>query len=81
MSNGRVGSVDKGTRFNKKNNIKDILVRNFFRKFPIGIEVSDMEQIRIEKEAACLFEEFVLKTAEINSKNLATFENQIASNL
>jgi hypothetical protein len=26
-----------------KNNIKDILVRNFFRKYPIGIEVNDMD--------------------------------------
>lgn len=42
-----------------KNNIKEILVRNFFRKFPIGIEVSDIDQIRIEKEVAFEFEEFV----------------------
>jgi hypothetical protein len=30
-------------RHGKKNNIKDILVRNFFRKYPIGAEVSDMD--------------------------------------
>jgi hypothetical protein len=79
---GRTGSSDKyNTRFNKKNNIKDILVRNFFRKYPIGIEVSDMEQIRIEKDAALQFEEFVIKTGEINSKNLDTFEKQVANSL
>lgn len=79
---GRVGSSDQyNTRLNKKNKIKDILLRNFFRKYPIGIEVSDMEQIRIEKEAAIQFEEFVVKTGEINSKNLDTFEKQVAYSL
>ena len=79
---GRVGSSDYyNTRLIKKNNIKDILVRNFFRKYPIGIEVSDMEQIRIEKEAALQFEEFVIKTGEINSKNLDAFDKQVAYSL
>ena len=74
-------SQQQNTRFSKKNNIKDILVRNFFRKFPIGIEVSDMVQIRIEKEAAFEFEEFVIANKEINSKNLTAFETKIAEKL
>jgi hypothetical protein len=74
-------SQQQNTRFSKKNNIKDILVRNFFRKFPIGIEVSDMEQIRIEKEAAFEFEEFVIANKEINSKNLTAFEAKVAEKL
>lgn len=69
------------SRLFKKNNIKDILVRNFFRKFPIGIEVSDMDQIRIEKEAAFEFEEFVAANKEINSKNLTAFESKVAEKL
>ena len=69
------------TRFNKKNNIKEILVRNFFRKYPIGIEVSDMEQIRIEKDATYMFDEFVITTKDINSKNLAVFESKVAEKL
>lgn len=56
-------------------------MRNFFRKFPIGIEVSDMDQIRIEKEAAFEFEEFVAATKEINSKNLTAFEAKVAEKL
>ena len=30
---------------NKKSNIKEILMRNFFRKYPIGDTVSDAQQI------------------------------------
>ena len=33
---------DAGSRFGKKSNIKEILVRNFFRKFPLSNDVSDM---------------------------------------
>ena len=40
-----------------------------------------MEQIRIEKDAALQFEEFVVKTSEINSKNLDFFEKQVATSL
>jgi hypothetical protein len=40
-----------------------------------------MEQIRIEKDAALQFEEFVTKTGEINSKNLDAFEKQVANSL
>ena len=67
-------STQQNSRFNKKNNIRDILVRNFFRKYPIGLEVDDLEQIRIEKEVANSFEGFVLSQKEINSKNLNAFE-------
>ena len=34
---------DTSSRFGKKSNIKEILVRNFFRKFPISGEVTDLE--------------------------------------
>lgn len=40
-----------------------------------------MEQIRIEKEAAYEFEEFVFNTKEINSKNLNAFECVVADKL
>lgn len=32
-----------GSRFSKKSNIKEILVRNFFRKYPLQGNISDME--------------------------------------
>lgn len=76
-----VSSSQPQTRFNKKNNIKEILIRNFFRKYPIPIEVSDMEQIKIEKEAAYMFDEFVITTKEINSKSLAAFEAEVSNRL
>lgn len=67
------------SRLFKKNNIKDILVRNFFRKYPIGIDVSDIDQIKLEKEAAKDFENFVAQTKEINSKNLNAHEQYLAT--
>ena len=69
-AHNRATASQEVNRMSKKNNIKDILVRNFFRKYPIGADVSDMDQIRIEKEAAYEFEKFVNATKEINSKNL-----------
>ena len=36
---------EAGSRFSKKSNIKDILVRNFFRKYPLESSVSDMQQL------------------------------------
>jgi hypothetical protein len=74
-------STSNNSKFSKKNNIKEILVRNFFRKFPIGVEISDMDQIRIEKEAANEFETFVKCTKDINSKNLQAFEATVAQKL
>ena len=32
-----------GSRFGKKSNIKEMLIRNFFRKYPISISTSDMD--------------------------------------
>lgn len=69
------------SRLFKKHNIKDILVRNFFRKYPIGIEVSDIEQIKMEKEAAREFEGFIANSKEINSKNLNSHEHHLATKL
>ena len=48
-----------GSRFSKRSNIKEILVRNFFRKFPISGNVSDMEQLQIERTVAAEMETFV----------------------
>ena len=37
---------DAGSRFmTKKSNIKEILVRNFFRKYPISGDVTDLQQL------------------------------------
>lgn len=33
---------ETGSRFSKKSNIKEMLVRNFFRKYPISGDVSDI---------------------------------------
>ena len=33
---------EAGSRFNKKSNIKEILVRNFFRKYPIRGDFTDI---------------------------------------
>jgi hypothetical protein len=40
-----------------------------------------MEQIKIEKEAAYMFDEFVITTKEINSKSLAAFEAEVSNRL
>ena len=46
-SNSIVSSTasDAGSRFSKKSNIKEILVRNFFRKYPISGQITDVEQL------------------------------------
>ena len=43
---------DAGSRFSKKSNIKEMLVRNFFRKYPISGEKSDAQQLQIERQVA-----------------------------
>ena len=43
---------DTTSRFSKKSNIKEILVRNFFRKYPISGEISDIQQLQIERQHA-----------------------------
>ena len=55
LSNGS----EQNSRFSKKSNIKEILVRNFFRKFPISGEISDIEQLQIEREVASQMDNFV----------------------
>ena len=40
-----VHQSDPSARISKKSNIKEILVRNFFRKYPISGEISDMQQL------------------------------------
>ena len=36
---------ETASRFGKKSNMKDILIRNFFRKYPISNDISDVEQL------------------------------------
>ena len=36
---------EAGSRFGKKSNIKEMLIRNFFRKYPISITTPDLEQL------------------------------------
>ena len=70
---------EANSRFSKKSNIREILVRNFFRKYPITNDVTDMEQLQIERQVATKMEGFVQTTPQINSKNLAEFESKLAS--
>ena len=58
--------------------MKEILIRNFFRKYPIGMEISDVEQMQMERTVATEMEKFVVKNAPINSKNLHEFEAVLA---
>ena len=62
--NRNVGSLpsnvsDTGSRFSKKSNIKEMLVRNFFRKYPLTGEISDIQQLQIERQVASEFENYV----------------------
>lgn len=67
------------TRFqNKKSNIKDILVRNFFRKYPLTATTDDLQQLQIERDVAQEFDRFVATTKEISTRNLTDFEHQLA---
>ena len=43
---------DAGSRFSKKSNIKEMLVRNFFRKYPISGDITDIQQLQIERQVA-----------------------------
>ena len=69
---------ETNSRFSKRSNIKEMLVRNFFRKYPISGEVSDMQQLQIERQVASEMETFVAKNSQINSKNLQEFETRLA---
>ena len=63
------------SRFGRqKSNIKEILVRNFFRKYPIVEEVTDQQQAQIERSVTTEIETFVQQNLQINSKNLNEFE-------
>lgn len=50
---------DPTTRFGKKSNFKEMLTRNFFRKFPITGEISDIQQLQIERTVTNDMEKFV----------------------
>ena len=69
---------DAGSRFSKRSNIKEILVRNFFRKYPISGSISDVEQLQIERKVAGEIDKFVVTCPQINSKNLHEFESKLA---
>jgi hypothetical protein len=61
MRNANHGShqSDTTSRFSKKSNIKEILVRNFFRKYPISDEISDMQQLQIERSVTSEMDSFI----------------------
>ena len=63
---------------NRKSNIKDILARNFLRKYPIDHTLSDSEQLQIERTVTNEIDDFVSSTREINTRNLHEFEAQLA---
>ena len=50
---------DTTSRFSKKSNIKEILVRNFFRKYPISGDISDMQQLQMERQVANEMDTFI----------------------
>jgi hypothetical protein len=72
------GTTEGGSRFGKRSNIKEILTRNFFRKYPLHSDVTDMQQLQIERKVAAEMEKFIAATKQINSKNLTEFEVQLA---
>ena len=51
-----------GSRFSKKSNIKEILVRNFFRKYPLDGNITDEGQLKIERKVAMEMDNFVNST-------------------
>jgi len=53
-------------------------VRNFFRKYPIGPEMKDIQQLQVERDVGIEMEKFIASTKDINSKNLNEFETQLA---
>ena len=53
---------EAGSRFGKKSNIKEILVRNFFRKYPLDGSITDEEQLKIERHVATTMDNFVNST-------------------
>ena len=74
-------STDPNSRFGKRSNIKEILIRNFFRKYPIVGDITDMQQLQIERKVAQEIEKFISQNQQINSKNLLLFEMNLASDL
>jgi len=54
-------------------------VRNFFRKYPISGEVTDLEQLQIERKVGSEMENFIQSTQQINSKNLQDFEAKLSA--
>lgn len=77
-ANNQANTSDATTRFNKKSNIKEMLIRNFFRKYPLQGEISDMQQLQIERQVASELEQFVNSNNQINTKILNEFETRLA---
>ena len=77
-NNGTLGSHWSEKRFIKnKNSISDILVRNFFRKYPIEGD-SKNQQKQIKHDVTFELETFVKQNPQINSKNLQEFETKLS---
>lgn len=70
--------TDATSRFGKKSNIKEMLVRNFFRKYPIPLDMADLDQLQIERTVGMQMEEFVMASENVNSKALKEFEVKLA---
>lgn len=47
------------SRLGKKSNIKEMLIRNFFRQYPITLVTPDADQLEIERKVAQKMGDFV----------------------
>ena len=73
---------EAGSRFgNKRSNMKEILVRNFFRKYPLDRAINDTQQLKIERFVASEMDNFVSTAKAIDSKNLHQFEMKLAQDV
>ena len=74
-------SESGASRFGKRSNMKEILVRNFFRKYPLQGNITDTQQLQIERHVASEMDTFVTSNQQINSKNLHQFELKLAQDV
>ena len=56
-------------------------MRNFFRKYPLPSETTDLQQLQIERQVAQDMDRFVQSNQQINTKNLNELETQLARSL
>ena len=81
MSQYQMSEVSS-SRAPKKSNIKEMLIRNFFRQYPITLVTPDADQLEIERNVARQMEDFVSgHQGSINSKELHEFETRLAKDM